>query len=391
MLAGDRAREWALSRSLPAAATPSEAAAMHLTEASQRQWRKYRRIVERSTGAGGASSSRETGGSAGADGSAAEDAEEAAAARLQAKRSRPSGGSGGGGDAAQQHQQQHQQQPSTGDGCLYDTVGCVVLAPGGRVAAGVSSGGIALKTEGRVGEAAIFGAGCWAQEADPGGEPDPAGRQESSGAGQQRQQQQALPAVACSVTGVGERVMRHMLARDCCQAAAAAAAAAATEGDGSPGSAGGAAAGEVPLTDVVAQLLRRTILRGPTPHDCGLLCLRVQPLGSGNASGSSGDSGSGSGIEGGRRQQPETSGQPTEAAAGRLCVAEVAVAHSAQSMAIAHMRCDAAAAAAEAGAAAGKAAGKQAPAVPAPTVHVLRRAAGALPVQTYLHGATVRV
>jgi hypothetical protein len=52
-------------------------------------------------------------------------------------------------------------------GELYDTVGAVVVGPRGRVAAGVSSGGLALKAEGRVGEAAVFGAGCWAD--DPGG------------------------------------------------------------------------------------------------------------------------------------------------------------------------------------------------------------------------------
>ena len=49
------------------------------------------------------------------------------------------------------------------DDKVHDTVGVVVLDRSGRVASTVSSGGIALKQPGRVGQASCFGCGCWAQ------------------------------------------------------------------------------------------------------------------------------------------------------------------------------------------------------------------------------------
>ncbi|KAF2363717.1 Peptidase T2 asparaginase 2 [Trinorchestia longiramus] len=46
---------------------------------------------------------------------------------------------------------------------VLDTVGCVAVGADGTVAAGASSGGILLKTPGRVGQSAILGAGYWAE------------------------------------------------------------------------------------------------------------------------------------------------------------------------------------------------------------------------------------
>lgn len=78
------------------------------------------------------------------------------------------------------------------DDLLNDTVGAICVDRLGRVAAGVSSGGIALKFPGRVSEAALFGAGCWAQ--DP--------THETAG-------------FACSVTGAGEQITKTLLAKTC--------------------------------------------------------------------------------------------------------------------------------------------------------------------------------
>ncbi|XP_029031224.1 threonine aspartase 1 isoform X2 [Betta splendens] len=77
-------------------------------------------------------------------------------------------------------------------GCL-DTVGAVVVDLEGNVAAAVSSGGLAMKHPGRVGQAAHYGCGCWAQNAcnmNP-------------------------YATAVSTSGCGEHLIRTMLARDC--------------------------------------------------------------------------------------------------------------------------------------------------------------------------------
>ncbi|KIY44473.1 N-terminal nucleophile aminohydrolase, partial [Fistulina hepatica ATCC 64428] len=81
---------------------------------------------------------------------------------------------------------------------LQDTVGAAAWHPSSGPAAGVSSGGLLLKLSGRVGEAAIYGAGCWAESYSGG-------------------------AVACSVSaGTGEYIVRAVLARTLCESIVAA-------------------------------------------------------------------------------------------------------------------------------------------------------------------------
>uniref|UniRef100_A0A8C9YPA9 Threonine aspartase 1 n=1 Tax=Sander lucioperca TaxID=283035 RepID=A0A8C9YPA9_SANLU len=79
-----------------------------------------------------------------------------------------------------------------GSGCL-DTVGAVVIDLEGNVAAAVSSGGLAMKHPGRVGQAAHYGCGCWAENACS----------------------MNSHSTAVSTSGCGEHLIRTMLAREC--------------------------------------------------------------------------------------------------------------------------------------------------------------------------------
>ncbi|OON18820.1 Bromodomain protein, partial [Opisthorchis viverrini] len=69
-----------------------------------------------------------------------------------------------------------------------DTVGAVCIDKRGSVAAAISSGGIALKQEGRIGQASIYGCGCWAEESQ-------------------------LGKVAVVTSGTGEQLIRTQLAQ----------------------------------------------------------------------------------------------------------------------------------------------------------------------------------
>ncbi|KAM6956748.1 threonine aspartase 1 [Aplochiton taeniatus] len=85
-----------------------------------------------------------------------------------------------------------QSKNENGSGCL-DTVGAIVVDQEGNVAAAVSSGGLAMKHPGRVGQAAHYGCGCWAENAC----------------------NLSPYSTAVSTSGCGEHLIRTMLAREC--------------------------------------------------------------------------------------------------------------------------------------------------------------------------------
>jgi len=129
---------------------------------------------------------------------------------------------------------------------LNDTVGCIIVMENGETASGVSSGGIALKQAGRVGEAAILGAGAWAEHTT--------------------KENEIISSCACSVTGVGERIMRHNIAKLCCRTARDESDFHNVKGDYDETAEGG-----LEMSQRCLNLLKETLESEPQPQDCGVL------------------------------------------------------------------------------------------------------------------------
>ena len=93
-------------------------------------------------------------------------------------------------------------------GKQHGTVGAIACDNQGNVCAGVSSGGIWMKTAGRIGSAALIGCGCHAENGDDDGE---TGSQVGKSTADSM-------SVACSISGCGENIIEELMAVRCCDA-----------------------------------------------------------------------------------------------------------------------------------------------------------------------------
>eukprot|EP00842_Homolaphlyctis_polyrhiza_P005761 jgi/Hompol1/6186/HPOL_004865-RA len=130
---------------------------------------------------------------------------------------------------------------------LFDTVGAIAVDCLGNVCAGVSSGGISLKYPGRIGEAAVYGAGIWAQAAS-----------------------ESLPGIAISVSGTGEQIIKTQLASRLADALESSSDIVTT------------------LEDFIDHEILQSsrIASSDQTRDIGFICIRIEHIGSNDAEGS---------------------------------------------------------------------------------------------------------
>ncbi|KAJ3230090.1 taspase, threonine aspartase, 1 [Chytriomyces hyalinus] len=101
------------------------------------------------------------------------------------------------------------------DQALEDTVGAVVLDCCGNIASAVSSGGILFKYPGRIGEAAMYACGIWAQSvSDPSLHHHQHRSYQATSNMPKTSNDGVNVGVGCSLSGTGEQIMRTLLGRE---------------------------------------------------------------------------------------------------------------------------------------------------------------------------------